>query len=212
MPSSHIYQINQIMEIVTASKANSVLDVGVGFGKYGFLAREYLELWSGGGDYNDWKRRIDGIEAFPDYLTPIHDYIYDNLYIGDALDLLPKIRKKYDLILLIDVLEHFTKKDGKKLLDLCQKKGRNILISTPRYVTRQGEVFKNPFELHKSQWGSLDFRKRNDRFFIHNPLSLICFFGVDSREIQKNIWKTRLVKLLSSIPLVRNIIKGERVA
>ncbi len=43
MPTSHLYQISDILEIISLIRPRSVLDVGVGFGKYGLLAREYLE-------------------------------------------------------------------------------------------------------------------------------------------------------------------------
>ncbi len=71
MPSSHLYQINEILALIMATNPESLLDVGVGFGKYGFLSREYLELWDGREQYHDWKRRIVGIEACKKYLTPL---------------------------------------------------------------------------------------------------------------------------------------------
>ncbi len=70
MPSSHFGQLNEIVELIKLSKPKSVLDIGVGFGKYGVLAREYLELWDEGKKYNDREIRIDGIEAFEKYITP----------------------------------------------------------------------------------------------------------------------------------------------
>ena len=75
MPTSHFYQLNEIVELVTLTNPKSVLDIGIGFGKYGFLLREYLELRDGRNKYNDWKRRIDGIEVFEEYLTPVHHFI-----------------------------------------------------------------------------------------------------------------------------------------
>ena len=34
------------------SNPSSVLDIGTGFGKYGLLCREYLELWDGRENYS----------------------------------------------------------------------------------------------------------------------------------------------------------------
>ena len=109
MPTSHLHQINEIVELIVLTNPQTVLDVGVGFGKYGALAREYLELRDGRNQYHDWQRRIDGIEVFPDYLTPLHDYIYDTVHVGNATEIMPALNLRYDLVLLIDVLEHFTK-------------------------------------------------------------------------------------------------------
>ena len=83
LPSSQHYHISKIMDLVTIVDPRSVLDVGTGFGKYGILCREYLELWDGRQKYSDFKRRIDGVEAFSPYITPLHNYVYDNLYVED---------------------------------------------------------------------------------------------------------------------------------
>ncbi|MCK4786738.1 MAG: hypothetical protein KAV87_23470, partial [Desulfobacteraceae bacterium] len=85
MPSSHWYQLNEIMELIILTQPKSILDVGVGFGKYGFLSREYLELFDGREKFDDWKRTIDGIEIFKDYITSLNKMIYDKIYIGNAL-------------------------------------------------------------------------------------------------------------------------------
>ena len=60
---------------------------------------------------------------------------------------------------MVDVLEHFTKKDGIKLLDICVSKSDGVLISTPKNVSSQGSVFNNEHEEHVSQWTIDDFAK-----------------------------------------------------
>ena len=47
MPSSQYYHISKIMEMIISLDRKSVLDIGSGFGKFGVLCREYLELWDG---------------------------------------------------------------------------------------------------------------------------------------------------------------------
>jgi len=180
MPSSHLLQLNEIVQLIYFSKPKSVLDVGVGFGKYGFLAREYLELWDGRGKYGEWTRRIDGIEIFDEYLTPAHEYIYDNIYIGNALDIIPNLDFTYDLILLVDILEHFTHDEGARLLAACQIKGRNFLVSTPKDIGTQEGAFNNPFEAHKSQWQKQHFEEFKKRFYVPNLKSHIYFIGEDA--------------------------------
>ena len=86
MPSSQHQQISKIIDYVMTIDPKSVLEIGVGFGKYGLLCREYLEFWKGDVDWQlpikeNWERRIDGIEAFESYINKHQDYIYDNLYI-----------------------------------------------------------------------------------------------------------------------------------
>src|SRR3972149_3569081 len=111
MPTSQYNQISKIMDLIIELNPKSILDIGVGFGKYGVLCREYLKfwVWDGTHDFHDFKTRIDGVEAFEEYLTPIHAFVYDNIYKGDAKDLVDQLDTSYDLVLLIDVLEHFNK-------------------------------------------------------------------------------------------------------
>ncbi len=192
MPTSHFLQINEIIQLITLTNPNRLLDIGVGFGKYGFLSREYLELWDGRRKYDDWKRRIDGIEAFKQYLTPVHDFIYDKIFIGNAVDILPTMAEEYDLILLVDVLEHFDYSNGLKLLQECKTHGRNILISVPKRVMSQGCAFGNPCETHRFQWEKSHFLKFKNKFFLPNVHdSLIIYIGEDARAISQKIKKRR---------------------
>jgi len=48
----------------------------------------------------------------------------------------------YDLVLLIDVLEHFDRLQGKELLEQCVRLGRNVLVSTPKRVETQDSQFE----------------------------------------------------------------------
>jgi len=172
MPTSHWQQINEIVDLIMGIRPKSILDIGVGFGKYGVLAREYLELWDGRGTYDNWKVRIDGIEVFSQYKNPIYDFIYDNIYYGDALKVVPLMGTKYDLILMIDVIEHFNKDEGLQLIDDCIKISRHIIVSTPLIVTDQGAAFNNQHETHKATFTVSDFS--NCKTVVPNSRSLIC--------------------------------------
>jgi len=190
MPTSHLHQINEILELIVLTNPQTILDVGVGFGKYGALAREYLELRDGRNQYNDWQRRIDGIEVFSDYITPLHDYIYDTVRIGDATEIISTLNLRYDLILLIDVLEHFTKEEGVVFLDACMQKGRNVLISTPKIFFQQ-RGFNNPYEQHLSHWKKKDLSVFGSHCFIPNLHSTICYLGEDSNIVHENLFNPR---------------------
>ena len=183
MPTSNPYQINDILELIILTSPKSLLDIGVGFGKYGFLAREYLELYDGREKYGDWQRRIDGIEAFGNYITPLQRQIYSNIFSGNASDIVPELKNNYDLILMIDVLEHFSLEEGTKLLKECLKHGRNLAVSTPWDIGVQGDHFGNPYETHRFQWEKKHFDAFPKKFFVHNDRSLICYIGEDAPRI-----------------------------
>jgi len=206
MPTSHSYQINQIVELIYNSKAKSVLDIGVGFGKYGFLAREYLELWDGREKYDDWQCRIDGIEAYPKYLTPIHDYIYNHIYQGNALEVVPKLKNKYDLVLMIDVLEHFTYEEGQELLNQLLKTSRNLLISTPKDNGDQEDSFGNPYETHKYEWTAKDLENlypNTPKYIKSTTFSTITLLGKDADKIAKKVKDNRRDMLLLEYPALK---------
>jgi hypothetical protein len=194
MPTSHLSQLSTIVEVIVASNPNSMLDVGAGFGKYGVLAREYLDVADVSKDYHLRKHRIDGIEAFREYLTPLHDYVYDKILVGDAREIVPKLTSHYDLILLIDVIEHLSADDGRRLISDCLKAGTNILISTPNEFCEQHDTFGNPFEIHQSHWKRKDFVEFGSLCFIPDDVSLICFIGADVSRIRGTMlnWKRRM--------------------
>lgn len=183
MPFSYSNQLSTIVGFAEQQNPESVLDVGVGMGQYGFLLRTNLENINlfeiNGSDArqrskDQWKITIDGIEGYAGYLTAVHDYSYTNLLIGNALELLPTLGDKtYDLVLAIDILEHFEKEQGIVFLKECQRVSRgSVLVSTPKDFVAQ-EVLANPLENHRSHWTGEDFRLCGFDSFLPNALSLI---------------------------------------
>lgn len=146
MPTSEPKAISFILEKIMEFKPKSVLDIGVGFGKWGVLCREYLDVW-GAKEYNNWKTRIDGVEVHGAYWNPCHQ-IYNHISYKNVMDILDVVCE-YDLVLLIDVLEHLKKSDGVKLL---KRIGKHYIVSTPNGNYPQGEVFNNKYESHISNW------------------------------------------------------------
>jgi len=183
MPTSGYWQISKLVEIIVALNPASVLDIGVGFGKYGFLAREYLELWDGQSCYSrdTWQHRIDGIEVYASYLTPVHAYVYDHLYNGKAQDILPNLDVSYELVLLIDVFEHLDRKEGAQLLEVLLSQARSVLVCLPSRFIAQNAAFGNPYEAHRAHWSRQDLRVMGDCTFISNRRSTICLYGVEAR-------------------------------
>ena len=119
MPFSFSNQLSTIIGYAEQRNPRSVLDIGIGMGQYGFLLRTNLEnvnLFDIHGetakqrDRAEWQVRIDGIEGYAGYLTPVHTYAYTNIMIGNAMALLPSLADgTYDLVLAIDILEHLDK-------------------------------------------------------------------------------------------------------
>jgi hypothetical protein len=164
MPSSRPHTIPSVIHLLRQLKPCSILDVGVGFGKWGHLFREYTDINAAERDPSryerkNWRVRIDGIEGHAPYLTEMHRYLYDHIYIGDARDLLPTL-PEYDLIFLGDIIEHLEKEAGRGLLGSAVEKARMaVLVSTPRFETGQCDLCGNDLERHRSLWTVRDFKR-----------------------------------------------------
>lgn len=163
MPTSVPYCIPVIASVARQLRPGSVLDVGVGFGKYGFLFREYTDIWNMESldEYprERWKTTIEGIEATDRYLTPMHEYLYDRIHIGDAATIVDTLGN-YDIIVMGDVLEHFDKRVGESLLDkLFAHTNKCLLLTFPAECPPKDNVLGNPYESHRSAWNRRDFAR-----------------------------------------------------
>lgn len=162
MGTSNWQNISYCVGILRRLQPASVLDVGTGFGRWGMLCREFLDVWEGREARSLWQVRIEGIEAFPQCLTPLHDYIYDKVHVGDAVDVLPTLGT-FDVIYLGDVVEHQSKSRACTLLDAAAAHARQAAIVTipigddwPQEMGWDG----NTYHTHRSVWQPEDF----DRF------------------------------------------------
>jgi hypothetical protein len=164
MPSSRPNTIPTVIRWLRQLKPRSILDVGVGFGKWGHLFREYTDIVEAEHEparyrRRNWQVRIDGIEGHAAYLTPMHRFLYNRIHVGDAAQLLPKLGR-YDLIFLGDIIEHFDKAAGLTLLEVAFAKAtKAVMVSTPRFETEQEDLCGNELERHRSLWNAKDFRK-----------------------------------------------------
>ena len=164
MPSSRPNTIPIVIHLLRQLQPRSILDVGVGFGKWGHLFREYTDINAAERNprryrRENWKVRIDGIEGHADYLTELHRYLYNDIHVGDAGALLPKLQA-YDLIFMGDIIEHFDKPKGQELLRVAvEKANKAVIVSTPKFETAQEGLCANELERHRSLWSARDFRK-----------------------------------------------------
>jgi hypothetical protein len=134
----------------------TVLDVGVGFGKWGVLCREILDVYHERVRRESWTTRIDGIEIHEPYRNPLWDVVYDAVHIGNAAAVLPTL-DRYDLILCCDVIEHFERAEAFAFLDDMLRHGSVVIVTSPRGYAPQGAICGNVHETHRSNWSEADF-------------------------------------------------------
>ena len=175
MPTSFPDPITTVVKALEALAPASVLDIGCGFGKYGLLCREYLDVWWLRYRRQDWRVRIDAVEAFEAYLTPVHWYVYNEIYIGDVRELVEEL-PSYNLVLMMDVIEHLEKEEGMELLESLKKKCGNILLSTPAIPITARSGLGNPYQEHKSFWEIRDFGD-DPGVLETEPLLVVCLKG-----------------------------------
>jgi len=156
MPVSDYHQISDVLAVVQQANPDRLLDVGVGFGKWGVLCREVLELYNERVHPDTWTVQIDGVEIHEPYRNPLWDIAYDRVYIGNALDVLDSL-DRYGLILCCDVIEHFDKKTGKIFLQKLCAHSDLVVITSPRGFAPQGAIYDNEHERHRSGWSAEDF-------------------------------------------------------
>jgi hypothetical protein len=233
MPTSAPYAIPVIVHAVRQLRPRSILDVGTGFGKYGVLFREYTDIWdakeAGQLQPKAWRTRIDGIEACTSYLSQLHAFVYDQIHVGDALEVIDRLGQ-YDLIFLGDVLEHFEKVAGRRLVrKLYEHADKCVLLTYPRQAKPRDGLLDNPAEAHRSVWDRHDFETYprvshtvlEDRADVaalakppHEPPFLVGCFAARRRSGWKGRLATALVRMLgpnAASSLVGRILR-QRVA
>src|SRR5262245_1741453 len=157
MPTSDYFNITPMMHIIGQLRPLSALDIGCGFGKYGVLIREYLDVWNERYDRALWKCRIVGVEGYEGYRNPIWDYVYHEVLIGDAREVVPRLDGRFDLAVLADVIEHFDRDDARRLVEACLQKSAVCIVSTPKEFYPQPDIMGNEYERHRCLWTAGDF-------------------------------------------------------
>ena len=113
-------------------KGSYVLDVGGGDGTYGRLLYDHFE--------------IDTIEIYQGAVEHLKKTgFYDDVRQGDIRTSI--IHKRYDLIILGDVIEHMTVVDAKEVIKRCEVVSDYVLIAVP-YLYQQGALYGNQHEVH----------------------------------------------------------------
>lgn len=127
-------------EWIAEKHPKRVFDLGCGIGLYGatthFMHRQAAEGIT-----------FIGLDGFLPYLlqSTCRD-CYQTLIWGKIEDVLNgNIKVKADLTICMDVVEHFEKHIAKEILSLPGK----MLVSTPLFNLKQGEVAGNPMEEHR---------------------------------------------------------------
>ncbi len=193
MPTSTYSHIPAFINILSSIKPNTILDVGIGNGKMGFLARDLLDVMYGQQHRKEkWRVIIDGIEVFEDYIQEHQKAIYNDIYIGDAFEVINTLGN-YDLIILGDVLEHFKKEKAFNFLDMCfTHTNHHIILNIPLGEKwTQPAIYGNTHEEHLSFWSFEEFgHLATDNYIYSFPYGdYACFLLAKDKYMRKTLRK-----------------------
>ena len=168
MPVSDYHAVSDIMGEIQRLSPKSVLDLGVGFGLYGAICRQILDGQYGRCARPTWQAKIYGVEAWEAYQNPAWG-CYNSVRLGrirpDVVD--------FDLVLMIDSLEHFEPLGGRILLRELAQNNKHVIVSVPNGLMEQGETFGNPHEAHLWTFnGTEEFEAYNFKL-IHKTVSTV---------------------------------------
>ncbi|VAX23418.1 hypothetical protein MNBD_NITROSPINAE04-2113 [hydrothermal vent metagenome] len=164
MPSSLPTDIRFPISCAYELQPKSVLDIGIGFGRWGFLFREFLDVFMGRIYKDTWAVKIDGVEAYEPYIMDHHRAIYDNIFIEDARTYIQRA-PHYDLIVIGDMLEHLNMDEAITFFhDVMNKTNGGLLINIPLGKCEQ-DGHENPYETHRSTWEKENLMELNPTLF-----------------------------------------------
>jgi len=159
MPVSIWLGLEDCLQVIAERRPRAVLDAGIGFGLWGGLLRQYLDVWSGRIYPSQWATRIDGIEIDGRRVQAHARYLYTDILIGDIREIVPRraAEQPYDVILFGDVLEHLPKDSGRAVLDAAIGLARQlVVVRIPLGDGWRREGREEP-DHHRSQWHAADF-------------------------------------------------------
>ena len=172
MPTSTWVHISDMMNTIVRMQPKSILDVGCGTGRWGFLCRELLDIGKRRWKREEWQVHITGVDAsveYREYFKDNHDYAYDfvsYLPIQSYLELHPK--HTFNVTILGDVLEHMSKSEALGLIQtLSERTDVAILIGLPIGEWPQKNVNGNKFEDHVASWTVPELAKVCDCYKLY---------------------------------------------
>jgi len=126
---------------------DSYLDIGIGEGKFGKMAR-----------IANKKARIVGVEISQPIIDSCDKGIYDEIKKMNVMDLIHSYPDfKVGMVMMGDVLEHLKKSDGIDFINYILYRCEYLLIKYPQMYLQFAE--EGPYDGHVSMWFPEEFEK-----------------------------------------------------
>jgi len=116
----------------------------------------------------------------------------------------------FDAVIALDLIEHLTKEDGLKLMQLMEKVAKKkIIIYTPNGFLPQGEYDNNPWQVHHSGWEVEEMQNYGYKVFGINGLKFIR--GEYANIIKKPRFIWRMISDISRYFTINNPKKAFQI-
>jgi hypothetical protein len=177
VPVSDLHGFSDIAIEIQRIAPRLVLDLGVGFGLYGVLCRQIMDGQDGRCDPSTWQGKLIGVEAWRHYRNPAWG-VYDTMTAG-SIGGTRYDRVRYDLVLMIDSLEHQEPSSGRTLLRGLVRHNKHVIVSVPNGLMVQGATFGNPYEEHRWTFnGTEEFEPYNFKLIHQSVCTVVSIEGM----------------------------------
>jgi hypothetical protein len=215
MGTSNWQNIPFCVEALMKIEPRRVLDVGVGFGRWGMIVREFCEVWYDRFTPRDWVIEIEGIEGFPANIFDYHAQFYDRIHLGDARVIMPTLAEHWDLVVFGDVLEHFDRSEGERLLNWSLDHATYVIVNIPLGSEwPQEDKYKNPFERHRSEWQASDFecfaarRSALFRDFMDRLFGSFVLSRLDPKDLSASLFSRSTARSIDGLDREEEALAG----
>lgn len=158
MGTSNWQQIPFCVEVLLDVCPMRVLDLGIGFGRWGMLVREFCEEWKGRSHRENWRVQLEGIEIFPKNVEEYHHFFYSWVHVGDAAQIIQQMQERWHLIICGDVLQLWPRAIAEQVLSRALDLADYVLVNSPiGEGWERTSLSGNSFEEHRSFWQLKDF-------------------------------------------------------
>ena len=179
--------IDKIFKDLYPKKVGSILDLACGISCKSQYLKANIKI---------------GVDIYRPYLEKARsDYNgvlvnYDITHIEDLF-----LPKSFDVILLLDVVEHLAKNVAFNLITKCEKIAKKaVIIETPKgYVPQNIDIWGlggDYYQTHRSEWYPLDFEQIKYEYRVRDYKMQEVRRHTDINDIETNIQMIDAIKLL----------------
>lgn len=137
-----------IINLLIPSGKLKMLDLGCGKGTAG----DYFN--------KDKKHELTGVDIFEQYIKECKSKACYSKVINKDIRKIDFPKKSFDVVLLLQVVEHLKKAEALKLIKKAEKIARKVVVvSTPNGGCEQDVYDSNLYQKHLSIWSLKDFYK-----------------------------------------------------